>query len=733
MKRLRVAIPWNLSRYIPRNGFHPLYQALFEDNEHLQFAVLDEVRLSAALQTNDALADTMFLEAKNYAEKSMGKISENKIGRAFINHVTPEELWLTNQIPADIELHHTSPLTLGKRPFVLHCESFLPLFMPFAYQGAGRIRNAEGVRRFFGSLLSSDLCLGIFSHIPDTLQHISSFFRDEKIKEKLHLSRIGLSDRVINVLQSRANSLHIDCPVFLYSNSANQATFALRGGYVALRFAQRYLSGGKNGVFIFRANRPSDADMSRNGIDVAHIRSLEATAIHWLSSFLTEREMLRLFAMANVLLLPSVNLHSVTIMQALAAGAIPVVTDTLGTEHFVTDQDNGIVLKGVRERVWREDPETGIPYDHHEEVASLADSLTDQMYARIMSLLSRPDDFLAIQRRARQQAKERFSGSAFRGDFTERLLALWSKFRKPKPSLQDRFTEGNRVQFELVSERRLELFFNSPPVPTLLIDTGSARLFRCKGVYWLAKQLGSDLDNWSPLALKGSRRLGPQGVQVADSAEDLKEWLIGQPNDFGSRALIKTDRFARQIGRLLRRFPRVYRIARTSYEQLAQLPAAVQKRTIRHIKASSQHADFGPWLLARADPPGWHSQSPPVFPEKIEIDFRARKTFDEIWLLPQEGQPRRAPKEVRIEVSSDRDVWSVVLEINDFFGFNPNGWSSTTMPEPVSARYLKLTILSNNGDDDFVTLTGIRIVSSRSDRLIWPPGGIIARDSLTAW
>ena len=47
-------------------------------------------------------------------------------------------------LPGDIELHHTAPITRGDRPFFQHCESFLPVFLPFLQQGTQPERAKPG-------------------------------------------------------------------------------------------------------------------------------------------------------------------------------------------------------------------------------------------------------------------------------------------------------------------------------------------------------------------------------------------------------------------------------------------------------------------------------------------------------------------------------------------------------------------------------------------------------------
>ena len=112
------------------------------------------------------------------------------------------------------------------------------------------------------------------------------------------------------------------------------------------------------------------------------------------------------------MLLPSASLHSVTIMQAMALGAIPVVTDTIGTSTYVLDDEDGIVLKGVRKARWFRDPHTDIEFDHFSPDSSLDATLLAQLTTRVLALLQSPDAYERIRSRAMDRATTDFSGSS---------------------------------------------------------------------------------------------------------------------------------------------------------------------------------------------------------------------------------------------------------------------------------------------------------------------------------
>lgn len=527
MSSLQIAIPWNNASYIPRNGFHPLYQALFDNDTRaaVQLNILDEPKFFEKLHEEDFIK-RISGEVAQYRATLMRRWGKSEIANELIDHVSMEDYWLTSHIPGDIEFHHTSPLTAGERPFVFHCESLLPVFMPFAYQGRGFLKNANKIRDFYGSLFSGDKCLGIFSHLKITLDQISQFFKDPEIDAKLGLTRIGIAHSAQTQLSApRAENL-ASPPRFLFTSSAQQnpVSFRLRGGYSALLFAIRYSREGGNGQFIFRCGRPVDAELEQFGIDLTFLSQMEARQkLLWMEGFLPESEQLSLFSWADFYLLPSVNLHSVSIMQAQVAGAVPIVTDTYGTDRFVVDGQTGLVLNGVRAIMWHDDPSIGIACDDHRRwTTQHARNLADQLLERITACLRDPGMFSELQQRTRRYAREEYSGKQFNEDFWQEVVkrsAPVSKstfaFSHPPPPLLPYFS------------KHVTDIFSSTPTPRKVLTFKDMVVFHLKGVYWLnttARDL-SALSSWSPLFQARIGGLIFKEIAIAWTLNDLSKYF----------------------------------------------------------------------------------------------------------------------------------------------------------------------------------------------------------------
>lgn len=565
--RISAAIPWNLPCYASANGFHPLYRALFEDNAVLEFHAIDEVALARQMHAGAQLPRDIAARRSRAMPALPAFLRDTEPGKEFVRHLTPDGIALCNEIPGLIELHHTSPLTTGSRPFVLHCESFLPIFFPFFRQGIGGLEDRDRVRELYRRLLGQEACLGIYSHMPKTLTQISRFFRDAEIDAKLHPSRIGLSQSDLDTLLHECRKETGGCPVFLFTSPDQQdpSDFARAGGYASLLFAEQFLRAGNAGRFLFQASRPMDEQLLAVGVDAGYLKSVEAQQIFWLEDHLPQHELLRLYLVSDFLLLPSLTLHSVALMRALAAGAIPVITDTYGPEAYVTDGETGVVLKGVRDAIWHEDPESGVLIDSYQVPSNLAARLAGQMFERIAALLANPTAMEGLRNRGRRFAARHFSGPAFRDEYSEAISRLWHAHATGGARIRQTPEPSRLPARETVRADGWARYFEGPTQPTLVLDLGNARIYSARGIY----------------VLKEMRTLDAPRIQVADSLSDFRAELFFQ-FDPASRVVAflrhRIVRFREAMKKLLARHKRLHRLARSASRRMV---AAYCKSTRR--------------------------------------------------------------------------------------------------------------------------------------------------------
>lgn len=140
----------------------------------------------------------------------------------------------------------------------------------------------------------------------------------------------------------------------------------------------------------------------------------------------------------------------------------------------------------------------------------------------------------------------------------------------------------------------------------------------------------------------------------------------------------------------------------------AVLPEITTKVPEAVVTSSSFLDQLNATGLLQAREPGWHSRTPPVFPEWITVEFMQPQRFSGLSLLPQDGLIERAPKKVRIETSATDGSWAPVTTIED--SCTPqNQWHTFRFGSTVETTKLRLTILSNCGYLNLVTLRGLRL------------------------
>lgn len=561
---LKVAVPWALSHYIPLNGFHPLYRALFDHvPSHVELIAWDNVALYERLSSDSAVRDWLVADMKRQATLYKRTVRD-PIAKKYEEYWGTPNRYLTAALIGDVEFHHTAPFPSLRRPFVLHCEMFAPLLFPFSHQGKDMPKTIGTLREHYRKILSNDLCLGIVSHIPDTLSAISRFFSDSRIDVKLMGSRIGLSAKAVSILEpslaSKAKPT-LARPVFVFINSANQnpANFFRRGGHIVLRFWKRFLESGHDGLLIMRCSRPTDGELRDYAVDPSFVTAESGRRILWSQAYFHDYEMNALMERANFFLLPSLSLHSVSIMQAMSCGAVPVVTDTIGTSLYVQDNETGMVLKGVRDAMWHEDEATGVLVDRYRPSSTLDDALVSQLTDGIRCLLAKPDSYDRLRHGALNRAAEQFSGHEFSADFWRKVTARYELFKERSAALR---RGAGRTAFALsdctMKSHDWERVFESPTQPMPRIGLRSGMVFEFGGAFvcWNGDAV-LGVNDWSvcaPFLDPATPRLRHARTLVGLNGAFLTPMAGGLGREQGERLI-------RAISRALKPYPSLHRAA----------------------------------------------------------------------------------------------------------------------------------------------------------------------------
>lgn len=558
---LNVAVPWSLSHYIPLNGFAHLYRALFDDApEGVALHAWDNVKLGRLFRSDQRIRKEILHKAKA-EELRADRLAGETFARAYQELFWTSNRVMTAELVGDIEFHHTVPFPSLTRPFVFHCESFANLLLPFAQDGGNSARQHEEIRAHFGAMLANPLCLGIFSHVPETLESLHRFFSNSTIDRKLFRSRVGLSENTVQELAPQ-KKIVLSRPRFLFLNSGSQnpAEFFHRGGHLVLRFWKEYLASRQAGLLMVTCRKPSEEDLIEHGVDVSFVRDQTGRSIIWGHGYLSDYEVNALMAGAHVVVLPSVDLDSVLIMKAMMRGAIPIVTDIVGTSVYVTDNQNGIVLQGVREALSYKAVATGILVDRYSRRPDLEDSLASQLTSRVCALLDRPRIYWDMRNHMVAHAKDQFSGQAFSDQFWNAVSDLYQRDRAFSSRHSIKAVQGRGALLDCTIHcDGWARVFDSPAQPTLRINTGQGVVWEWGGA--VIHAYGNppvDLNDWSVLA--EYYRPGAPRMTFANALEELAGQYLYSAEHQEVRRFTRVA-LVRMVARVLRPFPRIYRLA----------------------------------------------------------------------------------------------------------------------------------------------------------------------------
>lgn len=556
---LNVAIPWSLSHYIPLDGFHPLYRALFDyAPENIKLSAWDNVKLYRRFQGDVSVRKATVEKIKEHAAISR-RVDNTSVAAQYEKYFWSPDQVLTAALEGAIEFHHTAPFPSLTRPFVFHCESFAPILFPFVQPEGDNVENYKELREHYRSIFAHPLCLGIFSHVPETLQALSVFLSDSTIDRKLFVSRMGVGGDAPSLREPNQDP-SLSRPRFLFVNSANQNSmnFFRRGGHLVLRFWKEIVASGRGGLLMLRCAMPGDIELCEYGVDVSWVKSEIGRSIVWDQSYLVGHEMRSLMASAHFFLLPSMDLHSVSIMEAMRGGAIPVVSDAVGTSVCVTDEENGIVLYGIREEVWPTDARTDPRLGRSSRRPELDDLLVGQLTSRVCALLEEEGAYWDMHRRTLAYAREQFSGQRFAQDFWSLVSDLYTRVRPASVTDASGFDRLGRSLNECrIRDGGWARVFESSTQPMLRIKTEFGMVWELGGA--MIQAYGNpriELNDWSVVA-QYYKPSAPRLI-YADTLEGLDGKYL---HPLGGRREGVRRKVVRWISNTLRPFPVLHRCA----------------------------------------------------------------------------------------------------------------------------------------------------------------------------
>jgi glycosyltransferase involved in cell wall biosynthesis len=246
------------------------------------------------------------------------------------------------------------PYTYGQNPWVVEIEDPTTLFYPHVHNGV-TYRAALTDSPYFPivkTLLESDQCKGVITHMKSTADMVGTLFGSETIRAKIFHTPLGV--KLPERWQRHEEDDDSGTINLLFTNSWHQmaGNFFLRGGLDVLdafsvlheRYPQLRLT--------LRTNLP--------GLEVRYHRIIEEGWVRVVNRVLSAREMEELLAQSHIYLLPAARVHIVSLLQAMSHGLAVVTSDGWGFNEYVTHQHNGLMVKGRYDKVSWADNEVGM-------------------------------------------------------------------------------------------------------------------------------------------------------------------------------------------------------------------------------------------------------------------------------------------------------------------------------------------------------------------------------------
>jgi glycosyltransferase involved in cell wall biosynthesis len=417
--RHTIGVPWAAPVFVDYNGQHPLPRSLIVDTPEFTF--------SAALQERTDATRSTVEQAAARLRAAVGPLGLSAPDvDAFIASRSPESQEMMSS-PMDLLFLHTAPLTLGQRPWALHVESTPPMFEPFwgHFRTLHLDLDTDPTWNIVRTLVSAPECRGILTHVKRTAEDLPVLFKTPQLAQKIHYAPLGLemppdmwtaSEAAVAAKDAKRPE---DEVVFLFTNSWHQAAdnFAKRGGIEVIVAFLTLLMRRPNCRLILRSILPDYVDAGLR----AHVRAHPRIEIY--EDTIPDAALYDLLFRADVFLIPSMHLHTISILRAMATGGVVVTTDAAAIEEFVAHGETGFVLPAWKNVVYWDDRERGLAREADASQRQTNGTLAANLLMTMERLVVNPDLRVQLRAKARRNVIERHRLEPWRAKFHDMLRA----------------------------------------------------------------------------------------------------------------------------------------------------------------------------------------------------------------------------------------------------------------------------------------------------------------------
>lgn len=367
---IRLGLPWQLNHYKPLNGAHPLVLSFLEGNGAVEPVAITPVAATVPREMQTRVLARLARQTNQVPDALLP---------TFIDWLSlPDQVAIESQSDAcDALFLHTTPLHAASAPWIFHFESFPSLFMPFMFTGQTRgvELRSQGWFRQVRDQLASGECMRIFSHMRGSLEILTRVFDSAAIAAKCHHVPLGISLREPAELLPKFEPGRRLRILFTNSLHGQPSSFYLRGGHHLLEAFARLRKHLPDAELTILSAVPTDL--------MARFPSSHFIGVNWINSRVDDTTLDQLFLGHQLFALPAAGLHSHSLLRAMAHGCVPIVSDALGYEEYTAGlQDSVMVLRGVRDMVYRDEP-GGWVSDLYEPYLAPSPGFAQQIHDRI--------------------------------------------------------------------------------------------------------------------------------------------------------------------------------------------------------------------------------------------------------------------------------------------------------------------------------------------------------------
>ncbi len=312
------------------------------------------------------------------------------------------------------------PFTFGQDPWVIEIEDVASLLYPYVENGRTanvKVEQQPGYRR--GEALARALpqlpqeSLRTSEPRPDG---ISKLFRSDTISQKTTYIPMGVRTPSDYQRHGPSSTLNL---LFLNSWHQDPNSFYLRGGLDVLEAFAMLHAAHPELRLTLRTRLPPD-------LAPRYRRIIEDTGVSVLDEFLPSDRMHDLMLWNHIFLLPSARIHIMSVLQAMAYGLVPVVSDGWGMTEYVEHGRNGLVVGGRYGKVAWNDEQNGMLREHYSPMYRSDSQVTQNLVNELSQLADDAHLRQELGENARHDVETRFTLAHWNVGLKRALDLAWT-------------------------------------------------------------------------------------------------------------------------------------------------------------------------------------------------------------------------------------------------------------------------------------------------------------------